>query len=59
MSTALPMDSPMGAVLSGLLGYQAAPVVGEVVVYLAFLAVSLFFFLRPAAAPAPRAAVAR
>ena len=59
MSTALPMDSPMGAVLSGLLGYQAAPVVGEVVVYLAFLAVSLFFFLRPAATPAPRAAVAR
>ncbi|BEP44181.1 MULTISPECIES: iron uptake transporter permease EfeU [Variovorax] len=59
MSTALPMDSPLGAVLSGLLGYQAAPVVGEVVVYLAFLAVSLFFFLRPAAAPAPRAAVAR
>ena len=59
MSDTLPMDSPVGAVLSGLLGYQAAPVVGEVVVYLAFLAVSLFFFLRPAAAPAPRAAVAR
>ncbi|RTQ35303.1 iron uptake transporter permease EfeU [Variovorax sp. NFACC27] len=59
MSTTLPMDSPLGAVLSGLLGYQAAPVVGEVVVYLAFLAVSLFFFLRSAPAPAPRAAVAR
>ena len=52
------MDSPLGAVLSGLLGYQAAPVVGEVVVYLAFLALALFFFLRPAA-PAPRAAAAR
>jgi high-affinity iron transporter len=48
MSDRLPMDSPVGAVLSGLLGYQAAPVVGEVVVYLAFLAVALFFFLRPA-----------
>ncbi|MET3182359.1 UNVERIFIED_ORG: high-affinity iron transporter [Variovorax guangxiensis] len=59
MSTTLPMDSPLGAVLSGLLGYQAAPVVGEVVVYLTFLAVSLFFFLRSASAPAPRAAVAR
>lgn len=58
MSEALPMDSPVGAVLSGLLGYQAAPVVGEVIVYLAFLAVALFFFLRPAAAPAPRTATA-
>ncbi|KAF1043822.1 iron uptake transporter permease EfeU [Xylophilus sp.] len=53
-SEALPMDSPLGAVLSGLLGYQAAPVAGEVIVYLAFLAVALFFFLRPA----PRAAAA-
>jgi len=58
MSHALPMDSPLGAVLSGLLGYQAAPVVGEVAVYLVFLAVSLFFFLRPVAAPAPRTAAA-
>ncbi|MGJ7569086.1 iron uptake transporter permease EfeU [Variovorax sp. RB2P76] len=58
MSETLPMDSPVGAVLSGLLGYQAAPVVGEVVVYLAFLAVALFFFLRPAPAAAPRAAAA-
>ena len=59
MSETLPMDSPVGAVLSGLLGYQAAPVVGEVIVYLAFLAVALFFFLRPAPAPSPRAAAAR
>jgi high-affinity iron transporter len=59
MSDTLPMDSPVGAVLSGLLGYQAAPVVGEVVVYLAFLAVALFLFLRSAPAPAPRAAAAR
>ncbi|MNK49836.1 Ferrous iron permease EfeU [compost metagenome] len=58
MSETLPMDSPVGAVLSGLLGYQAAPVVGEVIVYLAFLAVALFFFLRPAAAVAPRTAAA-
>ncbi|QSI29533.1 iron transporter [Variovorax sp. RKNM96] len=59
MSETLPMDSPAGAVLSGLLGYQAAPVTGEVIVYLAFLVVALFFFLRPAAAPVPRAAAAR
>ncbi|MGJ7527888.1 iron uptake transporter permease EfeU [Variovorax sp. GB1P17] len=59
MSETLPMDSPVGAVLSGLLGYQAAPVVGEVVVYLAFLAVALFFFLRSPPAMAPRAAPAR
>lgn len=58
MSATLPMDSPLGAVLSGLLGYQAAPVVGEVLVYLAFLAVSLYFFLRPVEA-APAAAAAR
>ncbi|CAN5350017.1 FTR1 family protein [soil metagenome] len=58
MSNALPMDSPAGAVLSGLLGYQAAPVTGEVIAYLAFLAISLFLFLRPAApAPQPFAAV--
>jgi len=59
MSDTLPMDSPVGAVLSGLLGYQAAPVVGEVIVYLSFLAVALFFFLRSPPAMAPRAAPAR
>lgn len=46
-SGTLPIDSPVGAVLSGLLGYQATPVLGEVLVYLAFLVCSLFFFLRP------------
>lgn len=56
MSESLPMDSPVGAVLSGLLGYQAAPVLGEVLVYVAFLAVALFCFLRPAAAAPSRAA---
>lgn len=58
LSETLPMDRPVGAVLSGLLGYQAAPVVGEVVAYVAFLLVALFFFLRPAAAPAPASAAA-
>lgn len=55
LSETLPMDSPLGAVLSGLLGYQAAPVVGEVLVYLAFLAITLFLFLRPVPAPAQAA----
>lgn len=58
MSATLPLDSPLGAVLSGLLGYQAASVLGEVIVYVVFLAVSVFFFLRPAA-PVPAAAPAR
>ncbi|WP_208803716.1 iron uptake transporter permease EfeU [Xanthomonas hyacinthi] len=48
-SHALPMDSPVGAVLSGLLGYQAAPVLGEVIVYLLFLVITVILFLRPAA----------
>lgn len=53
LSEVLPMDGPVGAVLSGLLGYQAVPVLGEVIAYAAFLAVTLFFFFRPAATPRP------
>lgn len=48
LSETLPMDGPLGAILSGLLGYQAVPVLGELIVYVAFLAVSLFLFFRPA-----------
>lgn len=55
LSETLPMDSPLGAVLSGLLGYQAAPTVGEVIVYLVFLVVSLGFFLRPVPSASPAA----
>jgi len=53
MSETLPMDSPVGAVLSGLLGYQATPVVGEAIVYVVFLAVALFLFFRPATPMSP------
>lgn len=55
LSGTLPMDSVAGTILSGLLGYQDAPVVGEVIVYVAFLAICLFFFLRPvrSSRPAP------
>jgi high-affinity iron transporter len=52
ISETLPMDSPVGAVLSGLLGYQATPVIGEVVVYVVFLISSVYLFLRPAKQPA-------
>lgn len=45
-SRVLPLDSPLGAVLSGLFGYQEAPVLGEVILYLAFLCISLALFLR-------------
>ncbi|MVW71671.1 iron uptake transporter permease EfeU [Bordetella sp. 15P40C-2] len=51
----LPLDSPLGTVLSGLFGYQSAPVTGEVLVYVFFLVVSLYLFLRhraPGVAPA-------
>ncbi len=52
LTDVLPMDRPLGAVLSGLLGYQAVPVLGEMIVYVTFLAVTLFLFFRPVAAPA-------
>lgn len=55
-SDTLPLDSPLGALLSGLLGYQEAPVLGEVIVYFGFLFISLFIFLQSqpqASAPAP------
>lgn len=46
LSDTLPMDSPLGTVLSGLFGYQAAPVLGEVIAYVLFLTISLACFLR-------------
>ena len=52
ISSVLPVDSPLGSVLSGFLGYQDAPVLGEVIVYLAFLVISVWAFLyQPATAP--------
>lgn len=53
-SHVLPTDSPVGAVLSGLLGYQSTPVLGEAIVYVLFLAVTVVWFLRPAQGPRPR-----
>jgi len=51
VSQSLPMDGVLGTVLSGLFGYQAAPVWSEVVAYLVFLAVSILAFLRPSTRP--------
>ena len=43
----LPESSPLGTVLSGLLGYREAPTTGEALVWAIFLAVTLYLFLRP------------
>jgi high-affinity iron transporter len=43
----LPVGSPLGALLAGMFGYQDAPTLGEVIVYVSFLAISLYLFLRP------------
>lgn len=56
-SHVLPTDSPLGAVLAGLLGYNDAPTVSEVVVYLGYLLPALFLLLRRSPAPAPARAI--
>ena len=45
LSETLPIDSVVGSLLSGILGYQDAPSIGAVCVYLAFLVPALFYFL--------------
>ena len=49
----LPESSPLGAVLSGLLGYREAPSLGEALAWAGFLVVTLWLFLRPAAGGKP------
>lgn len=57
LSERLPVDSTLGTLLSGLLGYQDTPTVGEVAIYLAFLLPALFlFFSQPRPAPVARTA---
>ncbi len=48
LSAVLPMSSVAGTILAGVFNYQAAPTLGEIIVYVAFLVVTLTFFLRPA-----------
>jgi high-affinity iron transporter len=55
LSAVLPVDGAPGAVLAGLFGYADRPSLGEAMLYLAFLAVTLPLFL---AGPPRRAAMA-
>ena len=56
LSNVLPGDSVVGTLLSGLLGYQESPTIGEVIVYVAFVVPTLLLFLgqaRPLNTPRP------
>ena len=56
LSGILPADGVLGTLLSGLLGYQDSPTVGEILVYVAFLLPALFLFFsqpRPVRTPRP------
>lgn len=59
LSSALPMDGPLGSVLAGMFGYQDAPTVSVLGAYVIYLALTLTMFFRsPApqqAAPSPSA----
>jgi high-affinity iron transporter len=59
LSAVLPADGIVGTLLSALLGYQDAPTVGEVAVYLIYLVPALLLFLGSAPLPRPRAASAK
>jgi high-affinity iron transporter len=48
LSDRLPLDSPLGSALGGILGYIDAPTVSEVGAYLVYLLAALFFYLSPA-----------
>jgi high-affinity iron transporter len=55
-SDVLPQDSVLGTLLSGFFGYQEAPTIGEIALYLAFLIPVLSFFYtssKPLAKPHP------
>ncbi len=59
LSGVLPVSSPFGTLLSGMFGYQDMPTLGEVIVYVGFLAISIFMFLRPAGGREPAAQPSR
>lgn len=56
LSGSLPVSGTLGTILSGLLGYHDSPTLGEVAVWAAYLAVTLYLFLRPAPVPVATAA---
>ena len=45
LSGVLPVDSSVGTLLAGFFGYSDRPAIGEVIVYLLFLAVTVYLFL--------------
>lgn len=51
LTDVLPVSSVYGAILAGVLNYHDAPVLGEVIVYVVFLTVTVFLFLRPEQRP--------
>ena len=57
LSNVLPADGIVGTLLSGLLGYQDTPTVGEVLAWVLFLVPALIlFFTQSRPSPAPRPA---
>ena len=52
LSGVLPADGTLGTLLSGIFGYQEAPTVGEVAVYLLFLIPALWLLFAPRSTPA-------
>ena len=46
LSSVLPLDTPLGSLFAGIFGYQPAPTLSEVVVYLGYLLIALWL-LRP------------
>ncbi len=48
LSSVLPQDGLAGTILSSVFGYQEAPTIGELIVYLAFLIPALILFWAPA-----------
>lgn len=55
LSQVLPTSSTLGSILSGLLGYQEAPTIGQTLIYVIFLVAAFAAFFRPPK-PAPAAA---
>lgn len=49
LTNVLPVSSLPGTILSGIFNYHDSPTMGEVIVYVAFLAVTLTLFLKPEA----------
>ncbi|AYD03769.1 iron uptake transporter permease EfeU [Neorhizobium sp. NCHU2750] len=51
LSDKLPLDSPLGSALGGIFGYIDAPTISEVIAYVAYIALALFFYLAPLSRP--------